>query len=112
MDTRINLGGTSVSDDGTRLLTVTAVAGVPTKVNAVVLTATVASPTTSGYLVVHPNSAPTPPTSTLNFPARLTVANLTITAPGIANQVAFHTNSAGKVGLIADIVGYFVANAA
>jgi hypothetical protein len=101
---------------GTVNLSVLGAAGVPADgVSAVVLNVTITGATKPGYLTVYPAGDPRPNASSINFVAGTDRANL-VTAPlgtlGTgAGTVAIY-NPIGSVQVIADIVGYYVADGA
>ena len=85
------------------------VGGVPaTGATAVVLNVTAARPTRAGYLTVWPATEPQPPASNLNFTPRHTVPNLVVAELG-SNGAVNVAVSAGRVHVMIDLVGYFVA---
>jgi hypothetical protein len=83
---------------------------VPAGTAAVVLNVTVTGPQKAGYLRVYPDSPTVPGTSSLNFSAGETVANLVIVP--LTNDIAdIYNSSPGTVQVIADLAGYFAAGA-
>jgi hypothetical protein len=118
LDTRIGKGAPKapILAGGTVNLSVLGAAGVPaTGVSAVVLNVTITGATKPGYLTVYPAGSTRPDVSSINFVARTDRANL-VTAPlgtlgAGAGKVAIY-NPIGSVQVIADIVGYYVADAA
>ncbi len=86
-------------------------AAVPAGATAVVLNVTATNPTAAGFATVWSSSAPRPnPASNLNFVPGQTVPNL-VTAPiGAAGKVKIY-NSAGSTDFVADLVGYYGADA-
>ncbi len=104
MDTRTT--GTPVLPGEVRGLAVAGAGGLPSVgLGAVVMNVTVTGPTAPAYLAVYPAGGPPPGTSTLNYLAGQTIANLAIVGP-VDVWVAFQ-NSAGVVHVIADVAGYF-----
>lgn len=85
----------------------------PDGISAVVLNVTVTRGTAGGYLSVYGDEdlggtpVPRPSTSNLNFAANEDVANLVVVPVGINGIVDFYNGSAGTVGVIADVQGYF-----
>lgn len=82
----------------------------------IVVNSTVTQTTASGYLTVFPDNsndgqqtAVVPNTSTLNFTANNTVANLGFPEIPSDNTVDFYNGSGGSLQLIIDVYGYFVA---
>ncbi len=98
----------------TRPVDVTATngSGVPaTGVSAVVLNVTVTDTTTAGFLTVFPTGEATPIASNLNWGPGTTIANLVTVKVGSGGQVSFF-NAAGSTNVIADVVGWYDADAA
>ncbi len=112
MDTRDGTGGTTgpVTGGQTVSLQVTGgQTGIPADgVTAVVMNVTAVSPTTTGHLIVYPDGTAQPGTSSLNFPAGVTIPNL-VTVPVVNGKVDFF-NSAGSVNILADVTGYYAAD--
>jgi uncharacterized delta-60 repeat protein len=79
---------------------------------AVVLNVTASGPTTAGNLTVFPNGAAAPATSNVNFVAGRGVTNQVTVRVGAAGSVVVRNNSAGTVGLLVDVLGYYRAGAA
>jgi hypothetical protein len=112
LDTRAGLGAAKalVSGGSSVPVAVTGRAGVPTSgVAAVVLTVSVVGPRTAGFLSVFGHSLPRPATSTLNFAAGQTVANLVVAVPGADGKVDLFNGAAGGANLLVDVTGYYVA---
>jgi hypothetical protein len=115
LDTRSGPGTIGkVGPDGTRIVDVTGVGGVPASgVSAVVLNVTVTEPTDPSFLTVLPSptalpliEAPSPSTSNLNFTTGQTVANLVIVPVGADGNVRIY-NKAGSVHVIVDVAGWY-----
>ena len=109
LDTRNGTGGFSapVGPKGTVTVSVTGKAGVPaTGVSAVALNLTVTEPSVGGFLSVFPSGTPRPLTSSLNFVAGQTVANLVMATVGADGKVSIY-NNAGSSHVVADVVGWF-----
>jgi hypothetical protein len=84
--------------------------GVPASgVAAVVLNVTVTRPGAAGFLTVYPNGVGRPGTSSVNFSAGETVANLVLAPVGTGGRVDFYNGSAGPVQIVADVSGWFKA---
>lgn len=82
----------------------------PAGTTAVVLNVTVTGPQKTGYLRVYPDSPTVPGTSSLNFSAGETMANLVIVP--LTNDIAdIYNSSPGTVQVIGDLTGYFAAGA-
>ncbi len=110
MDTRNGTGGVRGAVSGGKTITigVTGLGGVPgSGVTAVVMNVTAVSPTVTGHVIVYPDDGPRPNTSSLNFPAGQTIANLVV-VPVVNGRAAFY-DSAGSVNLLADVTGYYTS---
>lgn len=71
-----------------------------------VVNATVTSPTDGGFLTVHPTAVDVPSTtSTHNFDAGETVANLTVTAVGDDGRICATVSAGSAAHLILDLAG-------
>jgi sugar lactone lactonase YvrE len=109
LDTRNGTGGFAapVGAKGTVAVSVTGKGGVPaTGVSAVALNLTVTEPSAGGFLTVFPSGTPRPLTSSLNFVAGQTVANLVMATVGADGKISIY-NNAGSSHLVADVVGWF-----
>jgi len=96
-----------LSGGGWMDLVVTGRGGVPsTGVSAVAINVTVDRPETSGFLTIHPAGIPLPRTSTLNFPAGLTIANTAIVPVGANGQISIY-NLRGRTNVIIDVLAWF-----
>jgi hypothetical protein len=83
----------------------------PAGAAAAVLNLTATQPTKPGFVVAYPDGQSVPSTSSLNFTAGHTAANLVIVP--LTNDVAdFYNGSAGTVQLIGDLAGYYTSGAA
>jgi hypothetical protein len=113
LDTRtgIGTGATQPVVAGQRLaLRATGVGGVPAAgVSAVVMNVTVTAPSVAGFLSVVPGGQPGGGSSSLNFAAGQTLANL-VTVKVAADGTADIHLSGGTAHVIADVVGWY-ANA-
>ncbi len=84
------------------------VGGVPTGAAAAVLNVTAAAPSSAGYLSVYPAGSPVPATSTLNFSAGQTVANLVVAGLSSSGQIQVSIGgSSGSAQVVIDVEGYF-----
>jgi hypothetical protein len=118
LDTRIGKGAPKapVGAGGTISLSPLGAAGVPTSgVSAVVLNVTVNGGTKASYLTLFPAGTSRPVVSSINFVAGTSRANL-VTMPlgtgGVdAGKVSIY-NRAGSVQVIADVMGYYMADGA
>lgn len=115
LDTRVGLGAPRQSVPGNHPIEVqlSGRGGVPTTgVAAVAVNVTVTQPTAAGVLTIYPGSAPVPNTSTLNFLRAQTVANLAVIQLGTDGAIAALPRTPGRVQLIMDVQGYYLAGAA
>lgn len=116
LDTRTGLGMVGgrpirVGRGGTVALQLTGVGGIGADADAVVLNVTGVRATESTYISVYPTSSGSPPTaSNLNLAAGGTTANLVTVKVGDGGQVTLR-NGAGSVDLVADVAGYYAADA-
>jgi|HubBroStandDraft_3_1064219.scaffolds.fasta_scaffold05027_1 hypothetical protein len=86
--------------------------GIPLSAKAVAFNVTVVGASDAGYLVIYPNSSPTPPpTSVINFGPGETRANNAVCALATGGQGTFEVRPSvlghGTVGVIVDVTGYF-----
>ncbi len=88
-------------------LQVTARGGATSSARTAVLNVTVTSPQSDGYLTVWPCGTPKPNTSSLNFSAGQTIANLVIVKLGSSGKAC--VQSSAPTHIIADINGAFTA---
>ena len=103
LDTRTGVGAARGATKSVRLQ-VTGVAGVPpVGAAAVVLNVTVTAPTASGFLSVSPTG--TTATSSVNFHAGQTVAQLVTSKLGSGGEVEIRSIATTQV--VADVVGWF-----
>ena len=107
LDTRSDGGTPNPVGQTPLVLPVVGRGGVPgTGVTAVVLNVTATGGNASGYVTVFPSGQDAPTASNLNTTAGQTRANLVIAKVGADGAVAMF-NSAGRLHLVADVVGYF-----
>jgi hypothetical protein len=118
LDTRLGTGAPKAAlvPGGTINLSVLGTAGVPsTGVSAVVLNVTITGATKAGYLTVFPAGATRPTASSINFVAGTDRANMVTASLGTvgagAGMVAIYS-PAGSVQVIADVMGYYLADGA
>lgn len=113
LDTRFGNGrpGTSpVGPGGTVQLQVGSRGGIPAAgVSAVVMNVTVTAPTAASFITVYPSGVARPLASNLNTAPGWTGANSVTVAMGAGGQVDLY-NNAGSTHLIADVVGYYMAD--
>jgi subtilisin family serine protease len=113
LDTRIGLGApeSQVGPGATIDLQVGGAGGVPTSgVSAVVLNVTATNPSSASYVTVFPTGAARPTASSLNLVRYWTGANSVTMGLGTGGQVSLY-NNAGSTDLIADVVGFYAADA-
>ena len=109
LDTRNRIGGYGAPIGAWQTMTLPVVGqgGVPISgVAAVVLNLTVTNPTGSGYASVYPTGNPRPQSSTLNFSAGQTRANLVQVPVGTGGDASIYLAGA-SADLIADVLGYY-----
>lgn len=85
-------------------LQVTGRAGVPTAVNAVVLSVTVTDARASGFVTVFPCGGAIPTSANLNYTAGSTVTNAVITGTDAAGKVCLYTMA--TVDMVVDLGGH------
>jgi len=109
-DTRAAGGGGPVTPAADRTVPVAGHGGVPSSgASAVVLTLTAITPTSAAYLQVYPTgNRPAQPTSNTNLVPGQSVAALVTSPLGTGGAVQLHV-SAGSVGFVADVLGYYTA---
>lgn len=106
LDTRI--GGGPVGPG--RTVTVDLSAAVPASATAVVLNVTGTGPTAATFVTAYPAGTTRPTASNLNLVAGETRANLATVAVGADRKVVLYNNT-GSVHLLADLTGYYAADA-
>jgi hypothetical protein len=100
--------------DGYRFFRIEGACDVPEGAGGVILNVTVTGGTVAGHLSIFDPLASVPPTSTLNFSAGQTIANMAIVRltptgqgpEGAADLVALARVPGGSVHVILDVVGY------
>lgn len=80
--------------------------GIPADAKAVAVNLTTTSPNAQGWLTMYPTGAPLPSTSTLNYVAGLTVANLAVMPLGTDGKVTVRSTN-GTTHVVMDVVGYY-----
>ena len=105
MDTRSNLGGTTIGAGETRNLTVAGLAGVPAGATAVAINVTAVNPTNAGFITVWPAGGGRPEASNLNFVAGLTVPNMVTV--GLTGGALSIFNAAGSTDVLVDLSGWY-----
>ena len=79
---------------------------------AVVLSVTVLSSTSTGFLNAYPTGTTEPPTSNINFGMSDYVNNLITVEVSASGDVTFATSASSNINVIIDLEGYYVSNAA
>jgi serine protease len=113
LDTRSGNGVSQgkLGPDSTLHLQITGRGGVPSSgVSAVVLNVTVAGPTTSSFLSVYPTGISRPNASNLNITPGWVGANSVTVPVGTGGKVDVW-NQAGSTDVIADVTGFYAADA-
>ncbi len=103
-------GGPALAPGTPRSFTVAGLCGIPGDARALAVNVTVTQPHAAGHLTLFPaNTAPVPPTSTINYAPGQTRANQAIVplSPDGTGTLAVQVGSAGVVHLILDVAGYF-----
>jgi hypothetical protein len=103
LDTRTANGGGAIAANATRVLTIP---NVPAGATAVALNITAVNSTAAGFLTVWPDGTPSPGTSSLDFPANQTVANMDIVPLGTNNSIDIF-NHAGVTNVLTDVSGFY-----
>ena len=114
LDTRSGVGAPrgSVSGFGSVDLPVLGRGGVPVSdVSAVVVNVTVVGAATGGFITVFPSGRVQPTASNVNFAGGQTIANLVTVKLGAGGKITVTNNSSGSVHLVADVAGYYLADA-
>jgi murein DD-endopeptidase MepM/ murein hydrolase activator NlpD len=112
LDTRSNIGGIGSQIRGGQTVNVPVVGtgGVPASgVAAVALNVTVTGAGGAGYLALFPTGSPQPASSSINYKAWETVANLVQVPVGTGGDASIYVGGAA-VNVIADVVGYYAAD--
>jgi subtilase family serine protease len=116
LDTRSHIGvstTTPVKADTAVSVQVAGAGGVPaTGASAVVLNVTATAPTASGYLTAYPSGSTRPTASNINWVKGETRPNLVVVPIGAGGKVNLYNGSAGTVHFVADVFGYYSADAA
>jgi Right handed beta helix region len=117
VDTRVGLGAKAgaVPAHGTLVITPSTFstgcnpnATCTTFPSAFVLNVTVTQPKAGGVLIVYPDNGSPPGTSSVNFSAGQTVANL-VTVEPFNSDIAIYNQSSGSVQIVVDEQGYYIA---
>jgi hypothetical protein len=105
VDTRSGLGIPAGAVPAHGTLVVSLPAGTPSP-SAWVLNVTVTEPQAGGDLRVFPENSAVPDSSSLNFSAAQTIANLVTVEPS-SGEIAIYNDSSGSVQIVIDEQGYF-----
>jgi hypothetical protein len=110
LDTRPAFGpiggySTPIGPGGIDALPIAGVAGVPAGAQAAVLNVAVTDTTGASFLTVYPQAVSPPLASDLNWPAGVTISNLTVV--GLAAGGIDLYNLAGTANLVADLNGWY-----
>lgn len=114
LNTRDGLGAPKapVGPEGVISVQILGAGGLPAAgVSAVVLNVTVTAATKASYLTVWPAGTTRPTVSSINFVAGTNRANL-VTMPVSTNGKVSFFNQQGAVQVIADVMGYYMADGA
>jgi hypothetical protein len=110
LDTRLTTAKPTLGPGETLTLQVSGKAGIPALgVSAAVVNLTVAGATAGSYLTVYPTGQARPTVSSINFPAGLTVANISTVKLGTGGKVSIF-NHLGSTAVIVDVVGFYALN--
>jgi plastocyanin len=107
LDTRAMGSGPALPANGTRVVPVAGLCGIPADAAAVALNVTAVNAGASGNFLLYPADAAQPLASTINFVAGLTRANNAVGRLGTAGQMAVRNNSVGTTDVLIDVTGYF-----
>ncbi len=110
VDSRINLGasGPIAAGASVALTLAGATSPVPLGATAVAVNLTVTQPKTAGWIAAYQPGS-TPNTSSVNFAANQTVANMAVVPLDTDGQIDLRNGASGTVQVIADVTGYFAA---
>jgi hypothetical protein len=110
IDTRLGFGG-PLASGMTRTFTVTGSCGLPADAIAVAINISVVSPPSSGRVTLFPGNESVPATSSLNFPAGVTLANngiFRLSTDGLGTIAGLPVLSGGgSVDIVVDVFAYF-----
>jgi len=103
------LGGPALASNSDRLFSLAGVCGVPVDARALSVNLTITGGTAAGDLRVYAGDQALPSTSVINYTAGQTRANNAVTAlsQDSLGSLAVRCDSAGTVGFILDVNGYF-----
>jgi hypothetical protein len=107
LDTRSGLGAARGSLAPGQSLKVWPGSSIPDGARNLVLNVAVVHPSAAGSLTAWPDLLPRPSSSAVRFAAGPTVSNLVIVRVGDSALFDFYNGSAGRVDVVADVLGYF-----
>jgi hypothetical protein len=111
LDTRVDAGAQPIGPGAVLDLQVTGQGGIPASgVEAVVVNVTVTEPTAPSYLTAWPAGATRPLAANLNYLPGQTVPNLVVVKVGDLGRISLY-NAAGSTHVVADVAGWFGADA-
>ncbi len=85
--------------------------GISSAANGIVMNTTVTNATDGSFVTVYPGPGAAPTSSSINFAAGQTIANLTMTGLDPTGKLAIY-NRQGHVDVVGDAVGYFAVDSA
>lgn len=107
LDSR-DLGETAIPANGTKVLPIAGVAGVPlSSASAVSLHITVVPGVTSGTLNAWPSGSPEPGTSVTNYPASTNTSNSATVQIGTDGSIALANHGSQAVHVVVDLEGWY-----
>lgn len=104
-----NAGGPSLTDGGSRAISIAGACGIPAGAQAVALNVTALPKTTLGYLTVWPTGQQRPLASTLNAVTGTITANSMLAPLGTNGSIDLFANNA--TDFLLDVSGYFAPSA-
>jgi len=107
LDTRNGSGIGTIAPGQTQNLAVQGYGGVPAGAGAVVLNLTATDAAQVGYVTSFASGTCRPFTSSVNFGAGQTVANMVTVPIGANGEVSLYNGSQGTIDLVADVFGYY-----
>jgi 5-hydroxyisourate hydrolase-like protein (transthyretin family) len=101
------LGGPSLAAGVERTFSLAGACGIPMTAKAVSVNVTVTEPTQLGNVRLYPAGAPTPQTSTVNYPPGVTRAGNATVSLDAAGRLAVLASPSGAVHIVVDVNGYY-----
>ena len=109
VDTRVHQGiAAALPAHGSSSVQVTGAAGVPAGATAVVVNVTAVAPSAAGFLTAGPAASTT--SSSLNFAAHQTVANLVVAQLSPTGTMTLTNGGSTATQVLVDVQGYFTAD--